>query len=87
MPTSYYVQISTTIQIIQDINPKSVLDVGAGFGKYGVLCRKMLDFEKEAGGKVLSQVLAVCKNLIVCDTAIPCYQSYLANKLEEHKSI
>ena len=28
---------------IISLNPKSVLDVGVGFGKYGVLCREYLD--------------------------------------------
>jgi hypothetical protein len=28
---------------IVTLNPKSVLDVGVGFGKYGVLCREYLD--------------------------------------------
>ena len=26
-----------------DINPHSVLDIGPGFGKYGVLCREFLE--------------------------------------------
>ena len=28
---------------IVTLNPKSVLDVGVGFGKYGVLCREYLE--------------------------------------------
>jgi 2-polyprenyl-3-methyl-5-hydroxy-6-metoxy-1,4-benzoquinol methylase len=28
---------------IQRLSPKSVLDLGCGFGKYGVLCREILD--------------------------------------------
>lgn len=31
------------MDIIIALNPSSVLDIGAGFGKYGVLCREYLD--------------------------------------------
>lgn len=47
MPTSYSGQISTIMNFIANENPKSILDVGIGFGKYGVLSREILDIEKE----------------------------------------
>jgi hypothetical protein len=150
MPTSYYGQISTVLQVVQEINPASILDIGVGFGKYGVLCRELFDipyeryskdtwktridgiegyaqyinpihsyvydnvyysraediiekldfvydlammidilehFEKQEGGKLLLKILKKCKNLIVSVPAIPCFQTYLDNDLEEHKSI
>ena len=43
MPTSQYFQISKIIDLIIKINPKSIFDVGVGFGKYGVLCREYLE--------------------------------------------
>lgn len=43
MPTSDYHQVSDIMGEIQRLSPKSVLDLGCGFGKYGVLCREILD--------------------------------------------
>jgi hypothetical protein len=43
MPSSQHFQISKIMDIIIALKPSSVLDVGAGFGKYGVLCREYLD--------------------------------------------
>ncbi len=43
MPTSHHRQISTIIEAIVNLNPHSVLDIGVGFGKYGVLCREYLE--------------------------------------------
>ncbi|MCX7745955.1 MAG: hypothetical protein N2645_03545 [Clostridia bacterium] len=47
MPTSFHGQISRIFDFILDENPKSVLDIGVGFGKYGVLCRDQLDIPFE----------------------------------------
>ena len=43
MPTSYLHQLTDIVELIVFTNPQSVLDVGVGFGKYGVLCREYLD--------------------------------------------
>jgi hypothetical protein len=43
MPTSHLSQLSTIVEVIVASNPNSMLDVGAGFGKYGVLAREYLD--------------------------------------------
>ena len=43
MPTSDYHAVSDIMGEIQRISPKSVLDLGVGFGKWGVLCREILD--------------------------------------------
>jgi 2-polyprenyl-3-methyl-5-hydroxy-6-metoxy-1,4-benzoquinol methylase len=32
------------MQKVIEINPHSILDIGCGFGKYGVLCREYLEF-------------------------------------------
>ncbi|GEM_PF-531696 len=42
MPSSDTAQISTIVDLIQIIDPKSILDVGCGFGKYGYLFREYL---------------------------------------------
>jgi predicted TPR repeat methyltransferase len=43
MPVSTPCHISHCVQLITGINPKSVLDVGCGFGLWGFLCREYLD--------------------------------------------
>lgn len=47
MPTSNPILIHDMVRLIKIINPKSVLDVGCGFGKWGFLCREMLDIAYE----------------------------------------
>ena len=42
MPVSDYHAVSDIMGEIQRISPKSVLDLGVGFG-WGVLCREILD--------------------------------------------
>jgi hypothetical protein len=43
IPTSDYHAVSDIMGEIQRLSPKSVLDIGVGFGKWGVLCREILD--------------------------------------------
>jgi hypothetical protein len=43
MPVSDYRQISDVSHIVIQLKPKKLLDIGVGFGKYGVNCREVLD--------------------------------------------
>jgi SAM-dependent methyltransferase len=43
MPTSHHTYISDVIGIVRELNPKSILDIGVGFGKWGHLFREYLD--------------------------------------------
>jgi len=43
MPTSNLHQISDIVELIVTVDPRSTLDVGVGFGKYGVLAREYLE--------------------------------------------
>ena len=49
MPTSDYQKISTLVELIVLTDPMRVLDVGVGFGKYGVLAREYLELWDPAG--------------------------------------
>lgn len=42
MPTSHFQQLNEIMQLVMICKPKSVLDIGVGFGKYGMLCREYL---------------------------------------------
>jgi len=43
MPTSHWRQLNEVMDFVMSIKPESVLDVGVGFGKYGVLIREYLE--------------------------------------------
>lgn len=43
MGTSNWQNISYCVDIIREINPMSVLDIGVGYGRWGILCREFLD--------------------------------------------
>jgi glycosyltransferase involved in cell wall biosynthesis len=51
MPTSWYQAISSILDQIQSENPRSILDIGVGFGKYGLMVREILDLPFERYNK------------------------------------
>lgn len=50
MPTSTFRQLSSVVAMLRLLEPSSVLEVGVGFGKYGVLLRDSLDLEPDENG-------------------------------------
>jgi hypothetical protein len=44
MPTGHFGHISLVVQILMKVQPKSILDIGIGYGKYGMLAREYLDY-------------------------------------------
>mgnify|MGYP001254048087 CR=1 FL=1 len=44
MPTSHLYQLNEILELISRTNPQTMLDIGVGFGKYGVLSREFLEF-------------------------------------------
>lgn len=46
MPTSHYHQLNELLETIVLTNPTSILDVGVGLGKYGVLAREYLEIRR-----------------------------------------
>ena len=43
MPSSTWVHTSYVSGLIAEIKPKTILDLGIGFGRWGFLCREILD--------------------------------------------
>jgi hypothetical protein len=43
MGTSNWQDISYGIELIRQLGPRSVLDIGTGYGRWGILCREFLD--------------------------------------------
>ncbi|MFA5052171.1 MAG: class I SAM-dependent methyltransferase [Patescibacteria group bacterium] len=44
MPTSVSNQLNEIVELIVLTNPKALLDIGVGFGKYGLLAREYLEY-------------------------------------------
>lgn len=59
MPTSNYRLIPNIIRVAHDISPRSVLDVGIGFGKYGFLLREYVDLRSQSSGRFDASVRTV----------------------------
>ena len=47
MPTSWYQAVPAIIDLVMSDQPSSILDIGVGFGKYGVLLRESFDIPHE----------------------------------------
>lgn len=43
MPTSFIHAVPTIVETVTALSPESILDIGIGFGKYGVLLREALE--------------------------------------------
>lgn len=43
MPSSHFNQLSEIVELIVSCDPKTILDIGIGFGKYGFLSREYLE--------------------------------------------
>ena len=51
MPTSWYQAISDILEQVEKEKPKSILDIGVGFGKYGLMAREVLELPYERYNK------------------------------------
>ena len=49
MPSSHYFQLNEIVDLITLTQPRKLLDIGVGFGKYGFLAREYLELWKEGG--------------------------------------
>jgi len=58
MPTSWYQAIPHILDLLQSEQPRSILDIGVGFGKYGLLIRDTLEipFERYTKQQWICQV-------------------------------
>ena len=79
MPSSQHQQISKIIDLVMIMNPKSILEVGIGFGKYGFLCREYLEYWKGD----IDWRLPIKSNWQVTIDGIEAFEAYL-NKHQEY---
>lgn len=47
MPISWYESIPAILKKVEQLKPQSILDIGIGFGKYGVLLREVLELSDQ----------------------------------------
>lgn len=64
--TSFVDNIPVIIKKVADLRPKNILDIGAGFGKYGMLIKEaLLSIQAEETGNIYPQPdfrLVACEN-------------------------
>lgn len=73
MPTSNIDLVPIIIKILTNLKPKSILDFGIGFGKYGFLLREYLDVHKlENGfaGRLSENFTTKIDGIEICDKYI-----------------
>ena len=46
MAASDYQCIYEVLHVIEQVKPRSILDVGVGFGKWGIMCRDILEIDR-----------------------------------------
>lgn len=96
-PGSFHTQIAPIMLILEHEKPKSILDIGCGNGKYGVLCREYFpDLERldavEAWEPYLTGVHRTVYDKIYIDNILTMklereYDAYLLIDVIEHMTI
>lgn len=88
MGTSNWQNISYCIDLIRKINPDKILDVGVGFGRWGILCREFLDVWN---GRIYeSEWLTKIYGIEIFEKNISKYHYYFYNQIfnmDAHKFI
>lgn len=79
MPTSQFTQINQIIGSAVALQPKSVLDIGMGFGKYGVLLREYLEYWGD--GSNYSHWECRLDGIEACETYITALHRFIYNNL------
>lgn len=79
MGTSNWQNISEGIELIRAIDPNSILDIGVGFGRWGILCREFLDIWN--GNIYKDQWERVIDGVEVFSNIITDYHKYFYNNV------
>lgn len=79
MPSSNPETIPAVIELIWNLAPKSVLDIGAGYGKYGVLFREYLELRLRQGHESGAETNLTRGNRLVCIDAVEGFADYVGD--------
>ena len=86
MPSSHWYQLNEIMELILLTQPKSILDVGVGFGKYGFLSREYLELfdgrEKFDDWKRTIDGIEIFENYITSLNKMIYDKIYIGNALE-----
>jgi|UPI0004B9BC24 hypothetical protein len=79
MGTSNWQNISYCVELIRRVAPSSVLDVGVGFGRWGMICREFLDVWQ---GRVFrEQWTTTIEGIEVFERSIDDYHDFFYNRI------
>lgn len=81
MPTSIWLHISDVINLVKEINPQSILDIGIGFGKWGFLFREYLDIYGHFDGWKKENWKTKIDGIEIFDKYITPSSDYIYNKI------
>jgi len=79
MGTSNWQNISYCVELIRRVAPSSVLDVGVGFGRWGMICREFLDVWQ---GRVFREQWTITiEGIEVFERSIDDYHDFFYNRI------
>ncbi|RCX16954.1 methyltransferase family protein [Fontibacillus phaseoli] len=79
MGTSNWQNLSYCIELIRQVSPSRVLDIGIGFGRWGMICREFLDVWQ---GRVhREQWMTVIEGIEIFPKNVDEYHSYFYNEI------
>ena len=79
MPSSNPETIPSVIGLLWELAPKSVLDIGAGYGKYGVLFREYLELRLRQGHESGAETNPTRGNRLVCIDVVEGFADYVGD--------
>lgn len=79
MPTSNLDPIPLVVMTVKHYKPKTVLDIGCGFGKYGFLLREQLDIAEDQKKLGVSSYSIDRSNWKTQIDAVEAYQNYICD--------
>ena len=86
MPSSHWYQLNEIMELIIFTQPKNILDIGVGFGKYGFLSREYLELfdgrEKLWDWKIIIDGIEIFQDYITPLHKIVYDQIYIGNVMD-----
>ncbi len=79
MGTSNWQNISYNIELVRKLNPQSILDIGVGFGRWGILFREFLEIWEN--GKYDGKWERVIDGIEIYEPYIQNYHKYFYNNI------
>jgi SAM-dependent methyltransferase len=85
MPTSNWQNISYNIELVRKLNPKTILDVGVGFGRWGFLFREFLEIWDDSNYK--GEWNRIIDGVEIFPDYLKDYHKYFYNKIYQGNAL